>query len=271
MFKQLLSSALLLCFSFSLLAAESSKSKGLVFLMHGCSQTDEEFSKATELEVRLRQEGYEVAYIKKQFLNLYYNCWQWFYEESFNPDSRMMKSYFHEIHETQKKLGIAPEQTYLVGFSSGAGMALNIAMCSQNLIGGIAIHAGVGFAHVRTGTDGLDFMRNPYDSRFKKNLSPCDPKNYRGHMLVTHGEADTVVNPQHATLIMEDLGATKKKCDNVLTDPDGTFWQKGTQKLQQILYPKLGHEWGGGNPAYKYTKKDAPSITDAIIRFFNSL
>lgn len=238
-------------------------------------QTDEEFSKSTELEERLKKEGYQVAYIQRQYLNVYYNCWQWFERDSLTPDSSMMKSYFNEIKAVQNKYQIAADKTYLIGFSSGAGMALNMAVCSENLIGGVAIQAGVGFGRATNGLDGLEFMKHPMAARFQKIHGPCRPENYKGHLMIVHGENDAVVHPDHASLIMKDIGAKpikSKSCAAWLADAHLTEWEKyPSQKLYQVMVPKLGHEWGGGNPAYKYTKKDAPSTTNAIISFLSKL
>lgn len=275
----LILSILLLCsLSLNVKADEVSRPQGLVFLMHGCRQTDDDFNKSTDLEARLKEAGYEVAYIKKQFLN-FYDCWQWFYREGFTRDSSMMKSYFQEIQEAQKKFKVTPEQTYLVGFSSGAGMALNIAMCSENLVGAVALHAGTAFARVSGGSDGLHFMKNPKNPRYNKILSSCDPTQYKGHVLTIHGHDDDVVHRDHSEIIMQDLGAVKShqrthiknSCEEWLNNTHLVTWEKGKQKFLQILVSKLGHEWGGGNPKYKYTKKEAPSTTDAIVNFFKNL
>ena len=278
MFRNLLVLTAILLSSFSLKANAASETKGLVFLMHGCKQTDEDFKKSTALEDRLKAEGYEVAYIKKQFLN-FYDCWQWFYDDSFKPSSSMMKSYLQEIKDAQKKFNIPPEKTYLAGFSSGAGMALNIAMCSDNLVGAVALHAGPAFARVETVTAGLQFMTEPKHPRFKKILSPCDPTQYKGHLLSIHGHEDNLVNPGHSEMIFQDLGATKShqrthiktSCDQWLADTHLINWEKGDQKLLQMIVPRLGHAWGGGDPNFKFTDKDAPSTTDAFIQFFKNL
>lgn len=282
--KTLFSISLFIC-CFSLFANEAKAPRGLVFLMHGCNQTDEIFSKSTNLEVRLRQEGFEVAYIKETKLN-HLKCWEWYHEKSFTPDSSWMKAFTQEIQTAQNQFNIPAAQTYLVGFSSGAGMALNIAMCTENLIGGIALHAGPAFARVKTslasvdmGMSAVDFIKDPDQARFKKILSSCDPTKYDGHLLSIQGAADKFVHLRHSEMIMQDLGAVKahqsthikNSCEPWLIDTHLTIWQKGRQKLHQLLVPKLGHAWGGGDPKYEYTDPKAPSTTEAIIQFLKNL
>ena len=265
--------AIILLLSPFVLAIEPVKPKGLIFLLHGCSQSDADFANSTSLEKRLKEEGYQVAYIQNQFVNLY-RCWQWFYDDSFKPNSYLLRSYLNEIRAAQARYKMPAEKTYLIGFSSGASMALNIALCSQNSIGGLALQAGTAFARAETGSQGLDFMKSPLDPRFEKILSPCDPKEYKGHALVVHGQDDSVVHPEHSNIIMQDFGAhpiALKACDRWLGEANLIIWKKGSQNLQQLMVPQLGHEWGGGDPAYKYTKANAPSTTEAMIRFLKSL
>lgn len=275
MHKKLFFILLCLSFSFAAKAVETvSNPKGLVFLLHGCDQSDSEFNNSTKLEERLKAEGFQVAYINTQYLNYHYRCWQWFSEPFLNPKSLQMKSYLSEIQAAQKKYHITPEKTYLIGFSSGAGMALNISICHENLIGGIAIHAGPAFGRA-TGYEALKFMSSPRAPQFNDIISSCDPKKYHGHALVVHGELDDMVHPDHSNLIFEDFGASMVNvddCEASLTEVRTTWWQKGAQKLQQIFVPHLGHAWGGGDPKYsKYVKKDAPSTTEAMIQFLKSL
>lgn len=194
--------------------------------------------------------------------------------DSITTDSFKMTAYSKEIQEAQAKFKVPPKKTYLIGFSSGAAMALNIALCAENLIGGIAMQAGTAFGRAENSSQALKFMKSPRDPNFKNIKGNCDPVAYQGDVLIVHGELDPYVHPDHSTIIMEDFGAkatVTKTCTEALEHRHLTIWEKGKQKLQQIVVPKLAHEWGGGNPKYKFTKKDAPSTTEAMVSFLKSL
>lgn len=104
------------------------------------------------------------------------------------------------IKELQQKYAVAPEQTFLLGFSQGAIMSTSMGLLHPELVGGVIPISG----------------RLPKAIEFEKNSDTAYPP-----FLIIHGESDDVISVGEAYGLLKklhDLGARKVER---LFHPDG--------------------------------------------------
>lgn len=104
------------------------------------------------------------------------------------------------IEELQQKYAVAPEQTFLLGFSQGAIMSTSIGLLHPELVGGVVPISG----------------RLPKAIELEKNTTTTYPP-----FFIIHGETDDVISVGEAYGILKKLNDLGAKKVERLFHPDG--------------------------------------------------
>lgn len=203
--------------------------KPLVVLLHGCGQNASDFLELTQFEEFAKKNDF-LLYTPSQSVWMNpYRCWNWF---SITNQERGLigetVSIVQAIEKIRTQHDVDAKRIYAVGFSSGAGLSLNLLYCFPEIFAGAAIHSGpvYGVAHdgvaarkVMAEASGLSKMELQKRARLCSGLSA---KAFaKKKLLIFQGDADDVVNEKNAHEIVQQF--------------------PGRAKLH--IFPGLDHDW----------------------------
>jgi poly(3-hydroxybutyrate) depolymerase len=240
-----------------------SKPRALMVVLHGCNQTvyGDIMDKRAGWEGVAEQYGMVVAAPDVPETNtpasrLVAGCWDWFGTQhqrggrDIGPLADMIKGL-----EARRDLNIDPKQVYLVGMSSGAGVAQIMACAYPELVAGVGMHSapamGSNVLDVRTAPkisadDIVDNCRRYADGQqaaFATQIAS-----------VIHGSEDRLAHPAQAERNRDALqalyGASQEAGKITETNgSNGTLYKddKGRVRLAYIQIEGLGHAFSIGN------------------------
>lgn len=265
----------------------------LVLMLHGCTQSNEQFAAATQMDALAEANGFLVAYPDQPTSAQILKCWRWFEPAHQARGGGEPAALVAVVDNVAGSYTVDRERVYTAGFSAGAGMAVVLGATYPDVFSAIAVGSGLEY---RAGTDGGSA------SAAMRSGGP-NPKTqgelaYRAMgaarrvvpVLVVHGSADTTVAPVNADQIIsqwaetDDLAADGKSDDNVddradatetKTAPGGRRYTRSSYSdrntsevlLEKVLIDGMNHAWSGpGSGAY--TDSRGPSESELVWQFF---
>jgi len=267
----------------------------LVVMLHGCTQTAEDFATGTSMNLLAEQHGFVVLYPQQTSAFNSNLCWNWFLpahqQRGYGEPARivgMIKSLRRNIAHWK----FDPARIYVAGLSAGACMAVILGATYPDLFAAIGVHSGLEYqaamnvknafwAMWRGGPDPQQQGYAAYNamSDFARVI-PTTVFHGTGDMTVSSVNGDQVVQQwmqtnrlasryaytahfEHPTYAMP--GQVSNGYSYVVAtwaasngDEVQTYWKIGG----------MGHGWSGGNPASSYTDPQGPSASEAMFKFF---
>ncbi|MBY6263665.1 PHB depolymerase family esterase [Azospirillum sp. 412522] len=250
----------------------------LVVMLHGCTQSPDDFAAGTRMNAFAERHGLFVAYPEQPASANPQRCWNWFKPEDQRrgqgePDllAGITRRILHD-------LAVDPSRVYIAGLSAGGAAAAIMGEAYPDLYAAVCVHSGLpaGAAHdlpsalaaMRQGGGGAAGGK-PADKAGTGRPVPT---------IIFHGDRDTVVNPRNgdlvaarATAAMTDLRPELQSGEapgrhaysrTLYTTPSGRTL------CEQWTIHGSGHAWAGGSPSGSYTDPQGPDATAEMIRFF---
>ncbi len=245
--------------------------RALMISMHGCSQPNNDFYAGAGWPPVADQYGMVVALPQAAGEGLYgslLKCWNFHVGMNISRNSSDAKYLLDLVDEllADSSLNIDPDQVYLTGLSSGAGMTNTMGCLAPDVFAGVGVNAGPG-----PGSGGTDLsIPGASVSKGKSNciqLSNKEGYNNQEHLYTqlhndVHGTNDGSVSPNHAHR-NADIAVAVYSDDDAITQcgtaqipgarsgnhGDLTEWcgSDGKGRVSKILVNGMGHAWPAGN------------------------
>ena len=237
----------------------------LLVMLHGCTQTPENFAAGTRMNALAEAAGMLVLYPAQVASANQQRCWNWF-----NPADQQ-----REAGEAALIAGMArqtaadhagdPGRVFVAGLSAGGALAAIMAHTHPDLFAAIGVHSGLAcgaasdmvsaFAAMRQGKPGLGYHAVP--------------------SIIFHGDADRTVNPRNAALVASQAGAGGREDTEQGQVPGGLPYTRTRQRgpdgrvtVERWMVHGAGHAWSGGSPEGSYTEPRGPDASREMLRFF---
>lgn len=246
----------------------------LVVMLHGCSQTPQDFAKGTGMNALADELGFLVAYpCQTQAANMQ-RCWNWFKPADQKRDSgepALIAAITRAVtHDHQAD----PKRIYVAGLSAGGAAAAIMGNAYPDIYAAIGVHSGLpcgaadgmisAFAATRSGAA---------NAQAKGGAQPFVP------VITFHGDSDTTV---HAINSAQIVAAAAQSSSFALTTHTQSGVSAGKRKYSQTISASpdgrsmieewtihgAGHAWAGGNNAGSYTDPSGPDASRAMLAFF---
>ncbi|MBN8540198.1 MAG: prolyl oligopeptidase family serine peptidase [Deltaproteobacteria bacterium] len=227
----------------------------ILVVLHGCLQSPEYMALGAGLHEFASREGISVLYPEVLSKTNPLGCWNWYLPENQKRDSGELKFVIDEIRNFQKRSGLDQAKTELtvLGMSSGAAIANALLACYPELFTAGAIHSGPAYGIARDLKSGDKLLKEGPGSRARSQES-CDPKKFKGRLLVIHGKNDPVVHLSHGQRIMDDFFGAGLD---------------GGGRGRLLIFENTGHEWTGVKDGLKFGALFGPSSpTPVKLPFF---
>ncbi len=251
--------------------------KGLILMLHGCTQTPEDFATGTGMDAVADAHGLVVVYPAQSRGDNAQSCWNWFSGADQHGGRGEPAILTGLAREVASRHGVPAHSIFAAGLSAGAAMAVILGRTAPEVFAGIAAHSGLPYGSARGVAEAFAAMaaQSGGDRRRPPAGAGSVPT------LVIHGTSDATVSPTNGQWIVDDaLAATQGAQTQTVTQ--GTA---GGRRYRQVtsLGPDgrllaehwavegLGHAWSGGNPAGSYADSRGPDASAEMVRFFLAL
>jgi poly(hydroxyalkanoate) depolymerase family esterase len=250
-------------------AASAGNALPLVVMLHGCTQSPEDFAAGTRMNAVAEEMGFLVAYPAQDSSANGQRCWNWFTPEDQRRDRGEASLIAGITRRVMREHTVDPRRVYVAGLSAGGAAAANLAGAYPDLFAAAGVHSGLpagaardlpsAFAAMRGGAGGAPFAR-PVPT------------------IVFHGDKDSTVHPRNAEAVVAQALAGAV---GVRTAVQGGRAQGGHGYSRAVHADEAGrvmaemwtihgagHAWAGGSPAGSYTDARGPDAAREMARFF---
>jgi len=259
----------------------------LIVMLHGCTQTPDDFAMGTRMNTLAEERACFVVYpAQPQSANMS-KCWNWFQARHQRRDEGEPAIIAGLVRELLLTYSIDEERVYVGGLSAGGAMAVILGRAYPELFAAIGIHSGLPYAAAhdlpsafaamhQSGIAGSSTAHRE-DSQAVQSGIPC---------IVFHGDRDATVHPSNGDkVVSQSAGAaefsasdsssavTEETCAGVT--PGGHSYTRrifkdgnGKVTVEYWLVHGAAHAWFGGDPRGSHTDPKGPDASKEMIRFF---
>ena len=251
----------------------------LVVMLHGGTQTPDDFAAGTRMNVIAEEEICLAVYPTQPSHANPAKCWNWFRPNDQRRDRGEPSLIAGITRQVMHDYAADPRRAYVGGFSAGAAAAAVMGATYPDLYAAIGVHSGLAcgaaddlisaFAAMRQGGS-----RNSSPSGETSTISSDRPL---VPTIVFHGDHDTIVHPRNAdNVIARSMRATnwRKKVRRGQVAGGRAYTctihtdANGREVLEQWCIHGAGHAWSGGSPVGSYTDPRGPDAAREMLRFF---
>lgn len=245
--------------------------KGLIVMLHGCTQTPRDFAAGTAMNDQAEAHGLAIVYPAQARGANAQSCWNWFSK----GDQRRGKGEPAIIAGMTAQIlaqhAIPQTQVFVAGLSAGGAMSVIMAETYPDVFAAVGVHSGLPFGAASDVASAFSAMAGQTSHT---GLPPS--KSNRKPTIVFHGTADAVVNPCNGQKIIQDaLLDNLPQVQSIETGLAGgrRFTRTITSSQGQIAAEHwaiegMGHAWSGGQAAGTYTDPKGPDASAEMVRFF---
>jgi len=251
----------------------------LVVMLHGGTQTPDDFAAGTRMNVIAEQETCLVVYPAQPSHANPAKCWNWFRPSDQRRDRGEPSLIAGITRQVMDDYSVDPRRVYVGGLSAGAAAAAVMGATYPDLYAAIAVHSGLACGAADDLISAFAAMRQG-DSRYSSasgETSVISGDRPPVPTIVFHGDRDTTVHPRNAdhviTRSMRTTNLQKKVHRGQV--PGGHAYTctihtdaNGQAILEQWCIHGAGHAWSGGSLAGSYTDPRGPDAAKEMLRFF---
>jgi poly(hydroxyalkanoate) depolymerase family esterase len=246
------------------------QSHPLVVMLHGCTQSPDDFAAGTRMNFIAEEQNCLVVYPAQPGGANPSKCWNWFRAADQRRDEGEPSLIAGITRQVMRDYSIDPKRVFVAGLSAGGAAAANMGATYSDLYAAVGIHSGLPYGAATDMPSAFTAMRQGGKGACPAATDPMIPT------IVFHGDRDTTVHPDNAAQVVEQaIGATKtQKKAHRGQIPGGHGYTRTThvdgqrEILEHWNIHGASHAWSGGSPAGSYTDGDGPDATKEMLRFF---
>jgi len=256
----------------------------LLVMLHGCTQSPDDFARGTRMNALAREHGYVVAYPAQAKSKNASKCWNWFRSHDQQRGQGEPAIIAELTRHLAKAYRLDDRRVYVAGLSAGGAMAAVLASTYPDVYAAIGVHSGLPIGAAHDLPSAFAAMRQGASARAGSVPSMSID---RVPAIVFHGDRDTVVHPCNGAAVVAQcidgtVSAPPAERDAALVTevrgsvPGGHAYTRtmfkradGTIAAEQWVVHGGAHAWFGGDPAGSYTDPAGPDASEEMLRFFS--
>jgi poly(hydroxyalkanoate) depolymerase family esterase len=261
----------------------------LLVMLHGCTQTPNDFATGTRMNVLAEARACFVVYPAQSKTANMSKCWNWFQASNQRRDQGEPAIIVGLVRELLHTYGLDHERVYAGGLSAGGAMAVILGRAYPELFAAIGVHSGLPYAAAHDLPSALAAMHQRGTSHSSIGLRD-NPNEWREGIptIVFHGDRDATVHPSNGEKVVnQSFGAsafssgdssgagtaTEESCANATAGKHSfrrRVFKDGSGKVvaEYWLVHGAAHAWFGGDPRGSHTDPKGPDASGEMMRFF---
>jgi poly(hydroxyalkanoate) depolymerase family esterase len=243
----------------------------LVIMLHGCTQSPDDFAAGTRMNFLAEEQNCFVAYPEQPSVANQAKCWNWFRPSDQQRGGGEPSLIAGITRQILQDYSIDRKRIYVGGLSAGGAAAAIMGAMYADLYAAVGIHSGLACGAASDLPSAFVAMRQGRGSEAKADGGPPVPT------IVFHGDRDTTVHPNNGDRILQQSAKARSSTTKVLRGrvPHGHGYTRtiltdtgGRVISEHWIIHGAGHAWSGGSPAGSYTDPRGPDATREMLRFF---
>lgn len=241
----------------------------LIVMLHGCTQSPDDFAAGTGMNALAEQHGLLVAYPAQPTGANANKCWNWFRPEDQRRDQGEPALIAGLTRAVALNYAVDRKRIYIAGLSAGGAAAAIMGSAYPDLFAAVGVHSGLAVGAASDIPQAFSAMRSGASG---KGAVPAVPT------IVFHGTADLTVHPSNGKAVVAQilrafvgLKATERKGVSAGGRSHRTTAYTDNAGRTMCEYWEIdgaGHAWAGGHANGSFTDPTGPSSSDAMLQFF---
>jgi poly(hydroxyalkanoate) depolymerase family esterase len=264
----------------------------MIVMLHGCTQSADDFAAGTQMNRLADEHGFLVVYPEQTAHANASRCWNWFKPTDQVRGAGEPSLISGIVRDVAQRHGADPRRIFVAGLSAGAAMAVVLGETYPELFAGVGAHSGLpyGSAHdmpsalaaMKGGRSGMPGLKEVPGGagRARRKAVQAVP------VIVFHGDRDHTVqqaNGKNIVLQAQEAHACGSVGDMRVTTETGVasggrrFSREvhadsdGQARIESWTLHGGGHAWSGGHASGSYTDGAGPDASAEMVRFFIAL
>lgn len=243
----------------------------LVVMLHGCSQTPDDFAAGTRMNILAQEHMFLVAYPAQSSSANPQRCWNWFNavdQERGKGEPSLIAGITLDIVQ---KMNADRQRIYIAGLSAGGAAAATMASAYPELYAAVCVHSGLACGAANDMASAFGAMQSGGAARPNAGRARSVPT------IVFHGDRDTTVHAVNGDHVMTQAkGGAEWR--TTVTRGEGSHGSHYTRIIQsgqddvavheQWVLHGGGHAWAGGSSAGSFTEPRGVDASREMLRFF---
>ncbi len=256
----------------------------LVVMLHGCTQSPDDFAAGTRMNALAEQHGFLVVYPAQAPNANGSKCWNWFRGDDQRRDRGEPSLIAGITREVAAGYRIDERSIFVAGLSAGAAMAVILGATYPDIYAAVGAHSGLPYGSAHDVSSAFGAMKGKGARSTPFGGRPASAGTDRPMpTIVFHGDRDQTVVVQNGDAIVEqarvgfsDQAAFDASVNQGATTSGRTYRQTvyadsdGHPVVEHWLVHGAGHAWSGGSPEGTFTDGSGPDASAEMIRFFHA-
>ena len=244
----------------------------LVVMLHGCTQSAEDFARGTQMNKLAEAQGFLVAYPSQTHAANAQKCWNWFKPSDQQRDRGEPALIAGITRQIIAEQGCDPARVYIAGLSAGGAAAAVMASEYPDLYAAVGIHSGLPCGAARDVSTALMAMKQGHRPSAGTGTAGFVP------VITFHGDRDDTVAQVNSQNIIaaatQAAGTLPIQIENGQVAGGRSYTREvslngaGEPVIEQWTIHGGGHAWSGGSSAGTYTDAKGPDASAEMMRFF---
>ena len=260
----------------------------MVVMLHGCTQSPDDFAAGTRMNALAEQQGFLVVYPAQAANANGSKCWNWFRPQDQSRDRGEPSLIAGITREVAASYRVDERRIFVAGLSAGAAMAVILGATYPELYAAVGAHSGLPYGAAHDMPSAFGAMKSGaafagIDNRTGAATSRRPHTGVGVPTIVFHGDRDHTVDVRNGAAIVEQATGARPDQSRLRTSVlEGAV--SGGHPYRQTIHADAanqpvveqwvvhggGHAWSGGSPHGSFTDASGPDASAEMIRFFYS-
>lgn len=245
-------------------SAREAPVRGVMLMLHGCTQSSEDFAAGTRMNAQAERHGLVVAYPEQTRAHNASACWNWFRPGDRSRAGGEAALLADLAAAVAKDHDVPAGRVFVAGLSAGGAMAAIVAQTHPEVFAAAGVHSGLAPGSASDVMSALGAMRGQPAPDAEPLGAPA---------IIFHGSADTTVAPVNAGRLAgpveEAVSATGEAAGRRYDVLRGR--NAAGQPVEVWRIDGAGHAWSGGDAGGSYADPRGPDASAEMVRFFLGL